>query len=178
MMDAQAQFEALYREHAGPVQRYVRRRWEAASTDDVVADVFVVAWRRLGDVPDDPLPWLLGVARRVLANRYRGGARESALEQRMRSEQLRAQPVVEADQPDTGAVWRALSKLSDCDREVLLLVAWEGLSSARAARVLEVNANTFAVRLYRARRRFARALTSDSPKPDQRLGTTTREVLR
>ena len=55
-MDAQARFEALYREHGGAVRRYVRRRSEAQSADDVVADVFVVAWRRLGDIPDDPLP--------------------------------------------------------------------------------------------------------------------------
>jgi RNA polymerase sigma-70 factor, ECF subfamily len=177
-MDGQARFEALYREHAGAVRRYVRRRWDAASTDDVVADVFVVAWRRLGDVPDDPLPWLLGVARRVLANRYRGGARESALAQRMRCEQLRTRPSAEVDQPESGVVWRALSELSDRDREVLLLVAWEGLSSARAARVVGVSANTFAVRLYRARRRFARALPSDFTKSDQRPGSATSEVLR
>ena len=56
VMDAQARFEALYREHGGAVRRYVRRRSEAQSADDVVADVFVVAWRRLGDIPDDPLP--------------------------------------------------------------------------------------------------------------------------
>jgi RNA polymerase sigma-70 factor, ECF subfamily len=179
MMDAQARFETLYREQAGSVRRYVRRRWDAASTDDVVADVFLVAWRRLADVPEDPLPWLLGVARRVLANRYRGAARDSALEQRIRSERWRTQPsITEAGQADSEAVWRALNELPDRDREVLLLVAWEGLSSARAARVVGVSANTFAVRLYRARRRLARALSSDSSQPERRAGSATSEVLR
>lgn len=177
-MDAHARFEALYREQAGAVRRYVRRRWDAASTDDVVADVFVVAWRRLDDVPDDPLPWLLAVARRVLANRYRGGARQSALEQRMRSEQLRAGPERDVDQLERGVVWRALGDLSERDREALLLVAWEGLSSARAARVVGVRANTFAARLYRARRRFDRALASRCSELDHGTGSATREVLR
>lgn len=178
VMKAEARFDAIYREHAGAVRRYVRRRCDADSTDDVVADVFVVAWRRLGEVPDDPLPWLLGVARRVLANRYREDARGSALDRRMRSEQVHAQPLAEADRPEPGAVWRALSVLSERDREVLLLVAWEGLSSARAARVLGVSANTFAVRLYRARRRFARELEHGSAKPGRRIRSATREVVR
>ena len=116
-MEAQARFEALYREHGGAVRRYVRRRAEAQSADDVVADVFVVAWRRLSDIPDDPLPWLLGVARRVLE-----------------------------------------------------------LTPARGARVLGVSANTCAVRLYRARRRFARALAAQSDHHDHRAQTL--EVLR
>jgi RNA polymerase sigma-70 factor, ECF subfamily len=179
-MDAQARFDALYREHSGEVRRYVRRRWDAQSADDVVADVFVVAWRRLADVPDDPLPWLLGVTRRILANRRRGDAREHALRNRIRSDQF-----IAAVPPGTDArlageeVWTALRTLSERDREALLLVAWEGLSTARAARVLGVRANTFAARLYRARRRFARALraaqTSDA---GQRPGSTSHEVLR
>ena len=178
-MDAQARFDALYREHAGEVRRYVRRRWDTQSADDVVADVFVVAWRRLGDVPDDPLPWLLAVARRILANRRRGDARDHALRDRIRSEQLRAPAVGAADASQAHeVVWVALSTLSDRDREALLLVAWEGLSTARAARVVGVRANTFAARLYRARRRFARALRAHTNPSGQRPGSTNTEVLR
>jgi RNA polymerase sigma-70 factor, ECF subfamily len=178
-MDAQARFDALYREHAGEVRRYVRRRWDAQSADDVVADVFVVAWRRLADVPDDPLPWLLGVARRMLANRRRGDAREHTLRDRIRSEQFTAAVPSGADAPPAGEeVWTALRALSERDREALLLVAWEGLSTARAARVLGVRANTFAARLYRARRRFAHALRLQTNDAGQRPGSTSHEVLR
>lgn len=178
-MDAQARFEALYREHAGEVRRYVRRRSDQQSADDVVADVFVVAWRRLVDVPDDPLPWLLGVARRIVANRRRGDARGEALRERIGSEQLRATAAGEADaEPRGEAVWVALSMLSERDREALLLVAWEGLSTARAARVVGVRANTFAARLYRARRRFAHALRTQTNDPSHRPGSTNTEVLR
>jgi RNA polymerase sigma-70 factor, ECF subfamily len=160
-MDDQARFDALYREQGGAVRRYVRRRWDAQSTDDVVADVFVVAWRRLSEVPADPLPWLLGVARRVMANRRRGTARDRALLARIRSQRLPAPAsTVEATSEGRGAVGEALAALSERDREVLLLVAWEGLAPARAARVLGIGANTFSVRLYRARRRFERALAS------------------
>ena len=177
-MDAQARFEALYREHAGAVRRYVRRRSEAQAADDVVADVFVVAWRRLAEVPDDPLPWLLGVARRVLANRHRGQARDHALHDRIRSEAVRAPATGDPDAPAAVDIWRALAALSEHDREVLLLVAWEDLAPARAARVLGVSANTFAVRLYRARRRFARALAAQSGEHDHQPGSQTIEVLR
>jgi RNA polymerase sigma-70 factor (ECF subfamily) len=178
-MDAQARFDALYRDQAGEVRRYVRRRSDTQAADDVVADVFVVAWRRLGEVPDDPLPWLLGVARRMLANRRRGDARDQALRDRIRSEQLRAPAMGEADASRAGeAVWLALSMLSERDREALLLVAWEGLSTARAARVVGVRANTFAARLYRARRRFARALRTHTNDPSQRPHSTNTEVLR
>ena len=178
-MDPQARFDELYREQAGEVRRYVRRRWDPQSADDVVAEVFVVAWRRLGDVPQDPLPWLLGVARRVLANRRRGDARDQALRARIRSEQVGPTTAADVDpSPGDEAVWIALSMLSERDREALLLVAWEGLSTARAARVVGVRANTFAARLYRARRRFAHALRTQTNDPGQRPGSTHTEVLQ
>jgi RNA polymerase sigma-70 factor (ECF subfamily) len=171
--DPQARFEALYHRHAGAVKRYVLRRSDAQSADDVVADVFVVCWRRLTDVPDDPLPWLLAVARHVLANRRRRDARQGALARALRFERppIASRP---DDMPPGTDVWRALAALSEGDRELLLLVAWEGLSTARAARVLGVRANTCSARLSRARRRFARALSAEK----QRAGSTGTEVMR
>ncbi len=176
-MDDQARFEAMYRAHAGAVKRYVRRRWDPQSTDDVVADVFLVAWRRLGEVPDDPLPWLLGVARWVLANRRRGAAREGALLTRLRSQPALGASGAEGEPRDDRArVRHALAALSERDREVLLLVAWEGLTPARAARVLGIGTNTFSVRLYRARRRFRRVLNAASGDADREFRPS--EVLR
>jgi RNA polymerase sigma-70 factor (ECF subfamily) len=72
------EFEALFRAHAGRVRSYVARR-VAEGRDDAVAETFTVAWRRLEDVPEDALPWLLGVARRVLANQGRAAQRRVAL---------------------------------------------------------------------------------------------------
>ena len=177
-MDARARFEALYREHAGAVRAYARRRSGARTADDVVADVFVVAWRRLEDIPDDPLPWLLGVARRVLANQRRSAARDEALRGRMISEQISLASGVPARSGSDGAVLRALDALGERDREVLLLIGWEGLEAGQAARALGVRRNTFAARLYRARRRFARALAVESGQSDQRGRSPKAEVLR
>lgn len=172
MVDAQARFDALYREHSGMVKRYVLRRCDAHSADEVVADVFVVCWRRLTDVPDDPLPWL-AVARHVIANRRRRDARQGARARVLGLE--RAQVAAGPGEVRHGTeVWRARGALSERDRELLLLVAWEGLSTAGAARVLGISANTCSARLSRARRRFAHALSAET----QRAGITGTEVAR
>ena len=175
-MDDWARFDGMYREYGGAVRRYVRRRWDPQSADDVVADVFVVAWRRLNEVPDDPLPWLL-VARRVLANRRRGADRDRALQDRMRFQPRRAMASAQEDAAaGHRAVGEALAALSEGDREVLLLVAWEDLAPAQAAQVLGIGANTFAVRLDRARRRLRHALAATSSDPDHESAAT--EVAR
>jgi RNA polymerase sigma-70 factor (ECF subfamily) len=169
-MGPQARFEQLYRAHAGRVLAYVLRRTAAAGADDVVADVFLVAWRRLDDVPEDPLPWLLGVARRVLANRRRGEGRASALHDRLALEHRdRAGGAGDLDE----RVIRALGRLGARDRELLMLTAWDGLDLADVARVLRARKGTVAVRLHRARQQFAAALAAqDATAP------TTMEVPR
>jgi len=163
-MGDQERFERLYRDHAGTVKAYALRRvGSVAAADEVVSDVFLVVWRRLRAVPDDPLPWLLGVARNAVANRQRGVRRATAL--RARILELGGSDV--ADGPDPGnalesdaPVIRALARLPERDRELLMLVAWEGLAPAQLARVLGIPRGTVNVRLHRARRRLATALAS------------------
>jgi RNA polymerase sigma-70 factor (ECF subfamily) len=162
-VSAHPEFDQLYRRHAGQVRAYALRRTEpAAAADDVVAEVFVVAWRRWGEVPDPALPWLLGVARKVLANQRRSEHRAVALRTR-----LNAEPAAPTVSPSAGLdhrVLRALGDLGERDRELLMLIAWEGLSVTEAATVLGVRPGTAAVRLHRARQRFARALSAhDAP---------------
>jgi RNA polymerase sigma-70 factor (ECF subfamily) len=130
-----------------------------------VAEVFMVCWRRLDELPAEPLPWLLGVARRVLSTQRRGEQRGAALRQRL----AESGAAVGALSPAVGSVGAgasgalrgALEQLSESDREVLLLIAWEGLSPTEAAAVLGVKAATVRVRLHRARRRLARTLVRD-----------------
>jgi RNA polymerase sigma-70 factor (ECF subfamily) len=162
--------------HNAVVRAYVRRRVDSQDADDVVADVFVIAWRRLGDVPEDPVPWLLGVARRVMANRWRGATRDAALRDRMMIERPKHEPSPSVT-PEPGEVLRALSAMREKDRETLLLVAWEGLEPAQAATVLGVSPNTFSARLSRARRRFERALAAQSAQPETEHGSMKAEVL-
>lgn len=175
-MDPQARFEAVYAAHNAAVRTYVRRRIGSQDADDVVADVFVIAWRRLRDVPEDPLPWLLGVARRVTANRWRGATRAAALRDRMMFESPTLAPAVSMT-PESSRVLRALSTMRERDRETLLLVAWEGLAPAQAAKVLGVSPNTFSARLSRARRRFERALAAESTQPGPEHGSIREEAL-
>ena len=178
VVGSSVRFEALYRAHAGVVRAYALRRTAGGAADDVVAEVFLVAWRRLDEIPDDPVPWLLGVARRVLANMRRGASRKAALEGKlMAHHHVSALAPSVADRDDRVA--RCLNSLGEPDREALLLVAWDGLTLVQAARVLGVRSGTFKVRLHRARRRFAAALAAqdagDSDPVDQ---ARTMEALR
>jgi RNA polymerase sigma-70 factor (ECF subfamily) len=150
------QFEELYHEYADRVHAYALRRTTPATADDVVSEVFLVAWRRLDAVPTDPYPWLLGVARRVLANRRRGEARVSALQVRLAAEQR----PIDDDGASNERVLVALEQLSERDRELLTLTTWEELGPEELADVLGVRRGTVAVRLHRARQRFAEALGS------------------
>lgn len=172
LMSRRGRFEGLYRAHAGAVLAYALRRTDSATADDVMADVFLLAWRRLDEVPHDALPFLLGAARRVLANRRRGDTRRAALHERL----VEGAAVTPHGQPhgerDDRAM-RALAGLAPADREVLLLTAWEGLEPARAARVLGVRPGTLAVRLHRARRRFARMLAAQDAAGADRADSQT-----
>jgi RNA polymerase sigma-70 factor (ECF subfamily) len=144
---------------------YVLRRTSPAVADDVVAEVFLVAWRRRDDMPGAALPWLLGVARKVLANRRRSEQRALALRHRLASEH----ESVAAATGDDGdeLVIRALGRLPDRDREILMLLAWDGLSQTEVAEVLGVRKNTVAVRLHRARERFVDALAAEDANTPQ-----------
>jgi RNA polymerase sigma-70 factor (ECF subfamily) len=154
-------FERLFRIHYAAVVAYVRRRARADAVDDVVAETFLVAWRRLGSVPDDELPWLLGVARKVLATQRRGALRREALGVRLTGagDQPDAAPI--GDRVD-GRLSEALARLGSKDREALLLIAWDGLSPREAALALGEAPGTFRVRLHRARGRLRRLLEKDS----------------
>jgi RNA polymerase sigma-70 factor (ECF subfamily) len=146
--------EALYVEHADAVFAYARRRAEGSVAEDVLMEVFVVACRRLEDVPDEALPWLLGCARRVLANQRRGAIRADALVARLRS-------VAQSAGVDDGAAELlaiALGGLGERDREVILLSSWEGLDLRELALFLGCSRGAAAVRLHRARRRLRDAL--------------------
>jgi RNA polymerase sigma-70 factor, ECF subfamily len=149
-------FEVLYARHAAAVKAYVLRRADATSADDVVAEVFVVCWRRFEEVPEDPLPWLLGVARRVLSTQRRGERRRVALRERLGGVSELESAAVQGI--DDGALGAALARLSERDRELLLLIAWDGMSSTQAAAILGVKPATVRVRLLRARRRLTQAL--------------------
>ena len=154
-------FEHLFRENYRPLRDYTLRRAAPDAAQDAVAETFLVAWRRLDDVPEDGLPWLYGVARRVLANQRRSATRGAALERRLAGALATAASGDPGETAGEGELVRqALDTLSARSREALLLVAWEGLSPARAARAAGCSSATFAVRLHRARARLATELAA------------------
>lgn len=151
-MGRRAIFERVYSEHAAAVKAYVLRRAPASRADDVVSEVFTVCWRRLEDLPEDPLPWLLRVAANVLHTDRRGEARRERLHRRAADAASSAPDWAPA--PRDAGIGQALARLRRTDRELLLLIAWEGLSPAQAAVALGVRAGTVRVRLHRARARL------------------------
>jgi RNA polymerase sigma factor (sigma-70 family) len=154
-------FDCLYRCYGVDVLAYLRRRTTREVADDGLAETFLVVWRRLDDVPREPRAWLLAIARRVLANQRRSSRRQGALVERLI---LQRAPQV-AMQPEHDPVFEALGQLRLLDQEALLLVAWDGLTSVEAARVLGCSPVAVRLRLHRARRRLARALATAEPSP-------------
>ena len=147
-------FVALYETHGAAVLAYARRRVGADEAEDVLAETFLVAWRRRREVPGDALPWLYAVAGNVVRNRLRAERRRDALQARMAV----ATPSPQDDQAPDPKLGDALARLKSIDREALLLTAWEDLAPERAARAAGCSRATFHVRLHRARVRLAQAL--------------------
>lgn len=165
-------FEATFEAHYAAVLAFARRRTDSAdAANDIVAETFAVAWRRRHDIPGPARPWLFGVARKVLANQRRTARRQGSLVERLAP--AHAGDAAEGGDPadligEREAACRAFKHLSERDREVLTLVAWEQLEAKDAARVLGCSTATFRVRLHRARRSFERHLAEADREPGDR----------
>jgi RNA polymerase sigma-70 factor (ECF subfamily) len=149
--------DALYEAHGRAVLAYaVRRAADEHDAADVLAETFLVAWRRLDDVPpgDQALMWLYAVARRVLANQQRAGRRRQRLADRLGRELVPALQAVAPAEPVAWPILAALAGLRPDDREVVLLAAWEELSPKQIARVLGISQIAARSRLHRARKRL------------------------
>jgi RNA polymerase sigma-70 factor (ECF subfamily) len=164
--DRRRRFEQLAAAVYEPLQRYIRRRGDASIAEDALAETLVVLWRRLDDVPSaDPLPWCYGVARRCLANTRRSTRRHDRLVARIAGDPLLTAELVEADAAGDGStgddhLTAALAQLSDGDRELVRLWAWEGLEPREIAVTLDSTPNAISIRLHRLRRRLADELTT------------------
>ncbi|WP_305788683.1 RNA polymerase sigma factor [Symbioplanes lichenis] len=158
MTPAEERLRALHAETYADLLRFVKRRIPDDDADDIVAATFEVAWRRFADLPEDARPWLFGIARHLLANQDRKRLRRSVVDVRMVADVSAA----EADRaPGVDAridLVRAWWTLSAADREVLALVAFDGLDDGQAATVLGCRRATFRMRLTRARQRLRAAL--------------------
>ena len=174
--DAARRFEAVFRANYANVLAYALRRVGPHEAEDIAADTFAVAWRRLSSVPPDALPWLYGVARRTIANHRRGSRRRTALVVRLSREPPNRSADLAEGIAERAGVVAALERLSERDREALRLVAWEGLEPRRAARAAGCSSGAFAVRLHRARRRLVKELAATGHIPSEM--STTAEAQR
>jgi RNA polymerase sigma-70 factor (ECF subfamily) len=158
---SESRFEALYAAYYGRVLGYVLRRAPAGVASDVVADVFLVAWGRQERVPEEPLPWLLGVARKTLANERRGGRRRAALVDALEETSRAGEAEITGNEQLSG-LSHSVARLAEADRELLRLIAWDDLTTREAAVVLGISHVACRVRLHRVRRRLARELGGPS----------------
>jgi RNA polymerase sigma-70 factor (ECF subfamily) len=155
--DRQARFEGLARELIDPLRRYLARRTDAATADDVLSETLLVCWRRLDDVPDNALPWAYGVTRNCLANAERGERRRARLAARLSVVTTPTEATREPDARDD-EVLEAMAALRPEDAELLRLWAWEQLTPVEVATVLRISPNAASIRLHRAHRKLGEEL--------------------
>ena len=159
--DRRVAFEQLFTTAYEPLQRFLRRRTDPTTAEDVLGDVLLVLWRRIDDVPPEaPLAWAYGVARGCLSNAVRGAGRQQRLVHRL-ADQRGSEPPA-----DTG-LEEALEALPAADRELLHLWAWEQLAPREIAIVLGISANAASIRLHRATGKLRKELLArkDGPPP-------------
>jgi RNA polymerase sigma-70 factor (ECF subfamily) len=163
--DADARFSALFRANERAVRHYVVRRAWPEAVDDVVAETFLAAWRRLDGLPADPLPWLLTTARHCVLNHRRGALRGAALLERLAAEPVPAAADEIERAAKRAAILRAFARLSEPERELVMLSDWDGLEPRRIAATLGVGSVELRARLYRARRKLRAALDDELGRP-------------
>lgn len=168
MSDPAQRFTGLYDEYYRRVLRYALQHADPGCAEDVASETFLIAWRRLAEIPQPPLPWLLGVARNLLRQQFGRARRQQQLADRIAAltsdADLRAWDAGE-HVAERAAALDALGSLNDGDVEALTLVTWHGLSTAEAAQVVGCSPHAFTVRLHRARGRLADALRRGDDQP-------------
>jgi RNA polymerase sigma-70 factor (ECF subfamily) len=176
--DPDRDFEEVYRTNVRPVLRYALSRTDPDQAREVVERTFVVVWRRFKDVPSEPLPWLIGVARKQLSELRRSEGRRVALGLRLAAHTSTADSHATSNGADRlilqDDLKAALRDLRADDQEVLMLVAWQGFGIEQLSEAMGCSKAAASVRLHRARRRFARLLS----RSDQQTVDTSHRVQR
>ena len=165
--DDLAAFERHFERHAPELLRYCfRRTADTALAEDLVATVFLEAWRRRGDLRAgaDVRPWLYGIATNVVRHQRRSRRRYATALGRMTAARVDADATddVVARQQEMRAVLSAVAALPRREQDVLALCVWSGLSYEEAARALGVPVGTVRSRLSRARARLVESGARDS----------------
>jgi len=159
-----ARLEAVMRDVVEPVRRYLARRTDEATADDVLSETMVVLWRRLDDVPADAIPWAIGVARLQLANAQRSQRRQRRLIARIATIDPPA-TVPDHAASDTDYIRDAIARLKPGEAEVVRLWAWDDLSLEQIAASLGISVNAATIRLHRARKKLQSEIGKATGEP-------------
>lgn len=176
----EARLRDLFEENSVRVLAYACRHVGAGAAQDVVQEVFLVAWRRIDEVPVDALPWLLVVARNTIGNRRRGIARQHRLADQVANLERSSTVASGADDIalERRAMLAALADLSPVEREAVLLTGWDGLSVVQAAEVAGCSRRAFELRLHRARNRLRRVLAAENEPHSPRRATARLQITQ
>lgn len=159
--EAARRFASVYEQNRSRVYAFAVSKAGRQLADEILSEVFMIAWRRFGEVPEPPLPWLLAVTRNVAMSQRRTLAREQSMATELDAWVAEARSAVgdiADDVAERAVVLTALATLAEPDRELLTLVAWHDLSPKAAAQVIGCSTAAYFVRLHRARRRLEAAL--------------------
>lgn len=168
-----ARFTRLYEQFYPRVLAYALRRVTPDHAREVADETFLLAWRRLADLPDAVLPWLLVTARNTIADLRRRGQRQDAIAMEFaRCSPSLGEPAADAIAVERITVLGALAQLTEQDRDALMLTVWDGLTNREAAAVTGCSTAAFAVRLHRARRRLATAMEDLDHRYNEGVTTT------
>ncbi|MEJ5913107.1 RNA polymerase sigma factor [Pseudokineococcus sp. 1T1Z-3] len=169
--DRRAALERVVAEVVEPVRRYLARRTDQATAEDVLSETLLVLWRRLEDVPPhEPVPWAVGVARLQLANATRSARRQERVAAKETVHAVAGPPVRDPAETTTDKVLleHALAQLRPGDAELLRLWAWEDMDAKAIATAQGASPGTVAVRLTRARARLRQQLEALGAGSDAR----------
>jgi RNA polymerase sigma factor (sigma-70 family) len=147
-------FEEFYEDTIDTVTSYVLRRCDPSDAQDVISEAYVIAWRKHAHKAPNPIGYVLLTSRRLLDRTRRGQASQDVIAERLSLLMSRSGPSAEDVAIRRREVAEALARLSELDREALLLTAWDGLSSADAGEVLGLSAGALRVRVHRARQQL------------------------
>ncbi|MEH3033602.1 MAG: sigma-70 family RNA polymerase sigma factor [Aeromicrobium erythreum] len=161
--ESERRLAELYDTCAARVHAYLVRHVGPDGADDLLSEVFLVAMRRIDDVPDDALPWLVVTARHLAANDRRSGRRRERTRALLQAQPTPRGPSVEDTSVERMDLASAFATLTDKEQEALLLVTWDGLDLAQAAVAAGCRERAFRGRLGRARQRLAAALGESPP---------------
>ena len=158
MRDHQSEFVELYQASYVDIVRFAARRIPRAHAEDLAAEAFTVAWRRLADLPsgiDEARAWVFGIARRlILAHLRQSGPILVEIPETLSTPGHEEAVVARAD---LATAW---NRLSSRHQEVIALQVWDGLTSTQAAQVLNISPVAYRIRLSRARRSLSALLRS------------------